>query len=863
MKLCLLRVGRAAAFILAAAYLFFGSCARQVAPTGGLRDSAAPVALRMSPPNNTVNFAGRRAVVVFDEFITLKALSVNLTVSPPLENQPEVKLSGKKLIIDFSGCNLRDSTTYSIDFGESITDFTEGNILHGFRYILSTGPVIDSLRITGRILDAFTKEPVNKGVAMLHSDLTDSAPALKLPDYIAKPNSKGVFEFTNLRAGSFRLLALDDANSNLLYDLPSERVAFCDSILTPSATNSVWRDTTYSGSDIGYHVHADGSFHPDSVSVDSVVAYSKTVFLPGPIELLMFQPETRAQYIKGFERPRKEKAIFAFNQALFGDSVSVRFRDSIYSGAETISYLNNASDTLSLWLRDSLLLAVDTLSFLVTYTRFDSVNNPFSHTDTVMPRYNIRRDRFRGLQRFLVTFSIKENTSVLPGAAINFETSIPTVNYALDSIRLYSTTDTIGIKNRDGVFYDIDTSKIEIINILRLPGYKDYSPDSAYSSQRIVEHRYVPNRFMLRFGLPVNPDSVHISIVSAADNWGTCIFDSPTNSFMCWITEPNALRLAAPSLLVKYPGIGGMPQTQQIALAKGKPGKLRKTPRNSRLTAAASKQQLEAHYIDEMLELRFSNPVSSIDTALFSLSLPSDTSQTKLPAVFYMAEDKPNTILVSYSWAKNGAYVVNIPRGAATDIYGNQNREFLESIRTQRAEPHKILSSEQVYAAKIASDKFTARADWDTEKRYLLVVPKASMADIFGTENDSSSVAFSAARPNNLGSLEVRLENLGSPAVIELLTEDRKKIADTAATSGGNTVSFVNIRPGNYSLRLIEDANFNNKWDTGNYYKARQPERVRYAREIITIQQNRDHIMDWDIKESEPQAGQDVLPVSE
>ncbi len=208
------------------------SCARITGNIeGGPEDTFAPVLDESkSSPNFQKNFTAEPLYFYFDEWLQLKNQN-NILVSPPLKHKPKIELRGKKLTFEFNEEEiLADSTTYVINFGESIVDFTEGNPAKDLRFIFSTGDEIDSLFIQGRIRDVLTNEPLEDILVCLYDTLRDSIVVQDRPLYITKTNEAGEFRLSNLREDTFQLFAIED-NFNYKFDPPAERIAFLDSTI--------------------------------------------------------------------------------------------------------------------------------------------------------------------------------------------------------------------------------------------------------------------------------------------------------------------------------------------------------------------------------------------------------------------------------------------------------------------------------------------------------------------------------------------------------------------------------------------------------------------------------------------------------
>lgn len=208
-------------------WLLTSQCAQIVTPSGGPKDIKAPRAEKYVPDSAATNFSAKTITIVFNEFIQLADLQKEMTISPPMRVQPEVKVKGKMLIIELND-TLKKNTTYVINFGNSIRDFTESNAKTDFKYIFSTGGMIDTLRMTGVVKNAYDLK-TDKGVlVMLYETLGDSVPYKTGPSYFAKTNADGSYKISNIKPGKYKAFALKDANSNYKYDLPSENIGFSD-----------------------------------------------------------------------------------------------------------------------------------------------------------------------------------------------------------------------------------------------------------------------------------------------------------------------------------------------------------------------------------------------------------------------------------------------------------------------------------------------------------------------------------------------------------------------------------------------------------------------------------------------------------
>lgn len=211
-------------------------CANMVTPTGGPKDVTPPKVTEAVPANHNVNFDGKKIEVTFDEYVTLNNATQEVLISPPLAEKPDIKLSNKTVIVKFKE-SLLPNTTYTIQFGEAIKDLHEGNVFKDYVYTFSTGEVLDTLTLTGKVLDAESRKAAADLYVMLYDGDSDSLrdqPMRRAPDFIAKTDKEGKFRFQGLPERRFLVFALNDMNANLYYDLPNETVAFLDTLVAPS-----------------------------------------------------------------------------------------------------------------------------------------------------------------------------------------------------------------------------------------------------------------------------------------------------------------------------------------------------------------------------------------------------------------------------------------------------------------------------------------------------------------------------------------------------------------------------------------------------------------------------------------------------
>ena len=215
--------------------LLTSNCARKGRPNGGLKDSLAPVMVTANPPYKSLNFKSKKIKLSFDEYITLDKLNQQLVISPPLKYQPEISPQGypsKEITIKLSD-TLKENTTYIFNFGNSIKDNNEGNLLKSFNYVFSTGNYVDSLQTKGLIKDAFHKkfdDDISVLLYKVDSTYTDSIIYKQKPNYITN-TLDSLYKITNIKEGKYLLIALKDASNNYLFNPKEDKIGFYNGFL--------------------------------------------------------------------------------------------------------------------------------------------------------------------------------------------------------------------------------------------------------------------------------------------------------------------------------------------------------------------------------------------------------------------------------------------------------------------------------------------------------------------------------------------------------------------------------------------------------------------------------------------------------
>ena len=350
------------------------SCASMGTPDGGPYDEMPPKFVGSSPKLHAVNTKNKKLELEFDEFIKLEKAAEKVVVSPPQLDQPEIKVLGKKVVIELID-TLKDSTTYTIDFSDAIVDNNEGNPMGHFTYSFSTGASIDTMEVSGTVLNAADLEPI-KGIQVgLHKNLNDTA-FTKLPfDRVSRTDSRGHFSIRGVAPGKYRIYALMDGNQNYLFDSKTEAIAFSDSIIIPSMMPATRQDTIWK----------------DTLTIDTIKTVGYTRFMPDDIILRVFKEENTRQFFSRSQRDKENHFILKFSAK--ADTLPTLTGLNFDATDAFIVEPNAGNDSICYWIKDSLVYQMDTLEIQMDYLYTDSLNQLVPKTDTIYLANKLTREQ--------------------------------------------------------------------------------------------------------------------------------------------------------------------------------------------------------------------------------------------------------------------------------------------------------------------------------------------------------------------------------------------------------------------------------------------------------------------------------------
>lgn len=408
--------------------IFAQSCANMASgPTGGLKDSIPPVCLESNPKYGAVNVKGNKVSLYFDEYITLSNPSKNVIVSPTQDVPPVVKGVGRKVSVEFKD-SLLPNTTYTIDFGKSIVDNNESNPLGDYSFCFSTGSSLDSMSISGTVLNAQTLQPVKEAYVGVYSNLSDTIFSKEKMERVAMTDADGKFTMRNLAAKSYRLYALTDANNNRYFDLPTEALAFQKETIVPAMSERAVVDT----------------FYNDSMQISRIENRVERRFYPDSIVLLMFNEEVKQQLFVKQDRPMPDKVVLYFKNynKLMPELKPLNFKAEDWAVVEP----SVTMDTITYWVKDTVLAKMDTLLYAMNYQKYDSAGVLVPALDTLPLAFfdKTKKSRRRKKAEEKQFLEVENFTSVLEwNADAVLYWSRPVVSFGKEQIKLQEKQDSL------------------------------------------------------------------------------------------------------------------------------------------------------------------------------------------------------------------------------------------------------------------------------------------------------------------------------------------------------------------------------------------------------------------------------------
>lgn len=495
-------------FIIIAAAVMY-SCANIGNPSGGPIDKTPPIFMRSNPTPNAVNVKDRKIEIFFDEIVTLKDPSTKIIVSPAQTEMPRMSALGRKVTVELVD-SLLPNTTYTIDFSNSIQDNNEGNAIDNFAFAFSTGSVIDSMRVSGYVLDSRTLEPMQSVVVGLQSNLADSAFHREKLQRVALTNDRGQFTIRNVSPGSYHIFALKDLDRDYKFGNPTEDIAFLDSIIVPSIGSREAADTVYN----------------DLNEIDTIMRATRPAYFPNDILLSMFNEDRKSQYLANNLRVDSTRISLTFAAASDTlPSLSIVGRNDVPDQWYTLER-SQTNDTLTYWIRPPHLVSADTLMVATTYLRTDTASNLSWGTDTL--KFTFQRQKAKKKKKNEETDSLEQirfmelhplaNGTQEVYAPLLLQTGTPIERYSREAFHLQRKL------QNDTIFYPAEIKSIALrdstLNRRDLMLKVDWEPGAAYTLA--VDSLAMTDIY----GLQTKPLKVDFN-VRKMEEYGNIVFNIP------------------------------------------------------------------------------------------------------------------------------------------------------------------------------------------------------------------------------------------------------------------------------------------------------------------------------------------------
>jgi hypothetical protein len=468
-------------FLFAVAFNMINSCAKMSTPSGGKKDIKPPVLMSTMPEKGAKNFKEEEIICTFNEYVVLDNINDKFMVSPPMKIKPRIYIKGKSVITEFAE-DLRDSTTYTLNFQDAIKDLNEGNKIDNFQFVFSTGPVIDSLSVTGNVYTALNLEIPEKTLVLMYKELADSAVEKHIPDYISRVDPTGYFRIDNVRPGKYRLYALKDNDNSKNYNLMEEEFAFLNNSIEVTAEKNfiiIVKDTATVKKEEIKEVPSKAK--DKSATKAPLKKVTELPLLKGEYPLYLFSAQKKSHYLTSSSRP--DKNVLLYTLSLPPDSMKFEFS---IPGAKEDSYLLERSrnnDTLKVWLIDSTLYSNTPVISVLKYPQTDTLGIEGYKTDSIKMRFTFPTRPRRAAKATKQSYKVETNLasgSLKPGSKIVITSKTPLKEPDSSRIRIYDATDKVRKTVSYSIFKDSANSCRYFINATLLPGKRYiYIADSA------------------------------------------------------------------------------------------------------------------------------------------------------------------------------------------------------------------------------------------------------------------------------------------------------------------------------------------------------------------------------------------------
>ena len=869
MKLSVKRLFLYTFFIAGFFQLLLVSCAREAMPLGGPKDTIPPQVIKSYPQPFQTHFKDKKIVIKFNEYFDLKNLNKEFFVSPPFGRRPVFAIRGKRLIVHLRD-SLRDSVTYTFEFGNAIVDYTEGNPLENFKLVFSTYDQIDTLRVSGKVVDAATGEPVEGVYVMLYKkNMPDSVVYQQPPQYVTVTDKKGGFQIIGVKKDCYKIVAINDLNHDFIYDGIENQIGFLDTLICVDVRVDTQRVELTGGTVL--KDSATGQII-DTLSQDSVIIQKVVKYLPDNIFLRLFTEHTRPQQIVVLRRPYPVLCIVRFSYPLHKNFYRIRPMQG--SDSDYVYFYDSQADSLDIWVKREGLAQRDTLGFVVNYLS-PVLQGEIMRQDTII----FERPKKKEYRLELTTIS----DEIAPFDSLLVRANVYVCEFNTDSMQLIRVIDTA-----------LTDPKNVNIRILRVePGLVQiYFSRPLLTRYKVwVNHELLPQK-AISYNRAGGRMDVHLPVYDRS-------LDTVDLKISYWLRR-----------FYNYDEYHE--KTQKIVLTRQKLLHTRRIKWDS-LVLTFIKPLRELSITGDDLTWKQVNPF----TVGVKLTRPQDTVEFKVRTLdFAHLGDQPiyyeQDVQSIYKWVPNKIKTVaRVNRQRVVMIFDRrpagvflitaldpklngkkntyqlkgdtlvvdfQSKEFkrmkvnkiivghydlnrinrVELYDTVDAEIDKnpLLKSTKLYQPqkfefnRVSGNpmEFKLTADLLTDSKYRFLGMPGSFRDVLSHVNDSVYIIdFKTTDVEEYGSLEITFTGdslyfTKSQLIAEFLDKDGNIMYRFFVDKPQLEVD--RIKPGDYTLRFIFDRNKNGRWDTGNYLRHEQPEKVVLLPKKISAKAN------WQIEET-------------
>lgn len=476
--------------IFTIAALICAACASIGNPDGGRYDEEPPVVVQCFPKDRSTKNDKKKISILFNEFVKVENANEKVVISPPQIEAANVRADGKRIKVDLFD-DLQENTTYTVDFSDAIEDNNEGNPMGNYTYSFSTGETIDTMEISGTVLNAQDLEPV-KGVMVglfpADSTFSDTLFTTRPMTRVSRTNGSGRFIIRGVKPGKYHAFALKDADGNFIFNQKSEAIGWDTTTHITSSKpdirmDTIWRDTT---------------------RYDSIRVIPYTHYLPDDVVIRLFVEEGQAQHLLKTERPVPEHFTLYFTAP--ADSLPV-IKGINFDEKALVAEYSQHYDTITYWVTDTMFsYQQDTLAMTLTYMETDTTGKLVQRTDTLEMASKLTREKQRKEQlkliedwnkerekrakkakaplpyeenpyeRIYLTMTGKPAGSIDPNQNITFTASEPIASIDTSKIRFFQKEDTNWIP-APFLFLPVEGKKKE--HVL----YAEWQPKGQYSFQ--------------------------------------------------------------------------------------------------------------------------------------------------------------------------------------------------------------------------------------------------------------------------------------------------------------------------------------------------------------------------------------------